>query len=407
MYDTKNYDLFGIFLNAYRIRHIQLSAAADSLSAIDFKFRGQIYQDFDYAQLFSSMTAHAIPNFPIEYIDDLGLHYFIACMIESETTYHILGPFLFQSPSFLESDDDLVSFLEKNNIHPRHASQIKNFFARITVISDQLACKYLYEAILEKSAGTAIHLLTVTFRDTKKDAIARQSISASDTTLDYDAFEARYDVENKMLDAIAAGDTQNALYYLHLFRGFTLKVRTENPIRSAKDYIISANTAFRKAAERACVHPLYIDRLSGRFIEEIEHADTFVQLDNLNANMVRKYCLLVRSYSRAQYSPLIRNCLNYIDFNFTQPLSLLFFAEKYAVSKNYLSTLFHREVKVTMTEYINTARIRHAIMLLNTTDLSMQTISEQCGFSDANYFTRTFKKIQGMSPLKYRQSLLG
>ena len=45
MYDTKNYDLFGIFLNAYRIRHIQLSAAADSLSAIDFKFRGQIYQD--------------------------------------------------------------------------------------------------------------------------------------------------------------------------------------------------------------------------------------------------------------------------------------------------------------------------------------------------------------------------
>lgn len=184
-------------------------------------------------------------------------------------------------------------------------------------------------------------------------------------------------------------------------------MRTDNPLRSAKDYIISANTAFRKAAERACVHPLYLDRLSGRFIEEIEHADTFVQLDNLNANMVRKYCLLVRSYSRAQYSPLIRNCLNYIDFNFKQPLSLLFFAEKYAVSKNYLSTLFHREVKATMTEYINTTRIRHAIMLLNTTDLSMQAISEQCGFSDANYFTRTFKKIQGMSPLKYRQSLLG
>lgn len=407
MDDAKNYDLFGIFLNAYRIRHIQLSAAADNLSTIDFEFRRQIYQDFDYAPLFASITSHAAPALPIEYVDDIGLHYFAARMIESESTYHILGPFLFQSPSFLESDDDLVSFLEKNNIHPRHSSQVKNYFARITVISDQLACKYLYEAILEKTLGTAVHLLTVTSADTKKDAIARQSISASDTTLDYDAFEARYETENKMLDAIAAGDTQKALYYLHLFRGFTLKTRTDNPLRSAKDYIISANTAFRKAAERACVHPLYIDQISGRFIEEIEQADSFVQLDNLNANMVRKYCLLVRSYSRAQYSPLIRNCLNYIDFNFKQPLSLLFFAEKYAVSKNYLSTLFHREVKVTMTEYINTARIRHAIMLLNTTDLSMQAISEQCGFSDANYFTRTFKKIQGMSPLKYRQSLLG
>lgn len=47
-----------------------------------------------------------------------------------------------------------------------------------------------------------------------------------------------------------------------------------------------------------------------------------------------------------------------------------------------------------------------SLIQLNTTDLSMQEIAEKCGFTDANYFTRTFKKFQGMTPLKYRLSLI-
>jgi AraC-like DNA-binding protein len=37
--------------------------------------------------------------------------------------------------------------------------------------------------------------------------------------------------------------------------------------------------------------------------------------------------------------------------------------------------------------------------------LSMPEIAEQCGFSDANYFTRRFRMIHGITPSEYRKSL--
>ena len=42
------------------------------------------------------------------------------------------------------------------------------------------------------------------------------------------------------------------------------------------------------------------------------------------------------------------------------------------------------------------------LRLLSTTTLSMQEIAERCGFSDANYYTRVFKKIHGTTPNEYK-----
>ena len=58
-----------------------------------------------------------------------------------------------------------------------------------------------------------------------------------------------------------------------------------------------------------------------------------------------------------------------------------------------------------LTDYINKTRVQQAEKLLRKTTLSMQDIAEKCGFADANYFTRTFKKINGMSPNQYRKAV--
>ena len=49
--------------------------------------------------------------------------------------------------------------------------------------------------------------------------------------------------------------------------------------------------------------------------------------------------------------------------------------------------------------------IQPAADLLRSSTLSVQQIAEQCGFADGNYFTRIFKKINGMSPNEYRKLL--
>ena len=60
---------------------------------------------------------------------------------------------------------------------------------------------------------------------------------------------------------------------------------------------------------------------------------------------------------------------------------------------------------MTVTDYINKTRVQRSEELLGKKTLSMQAIAEQCGFCDANYFTRTFKKINGISPNEFRKSL--
>ena len=121
--------------------------------------------------------------------------------------------------------------------------------------------------------------------------------------------------------------------------------------------------------------------------------------------MVRKYCLLVKNYSRRDYSSLVQTCLDYIDFHYSEDLSLDLMAKLCSVSNTYLSSLFKKEVNMTLTDYINSTRIRQSLILLNTTTMSIQEISMKCGFSDSNYFTRTFKKFQGQSPKGYRETI--
>lgn len=58
-------------------------------------------------------------------------------------------------------------------------------------------------------------------------------------------------------------------------------------------------------------------------------------------------------------------------------------------------------------EFLISARLRKAALLLPNKDLSISEIAEQSGFSDSNYFCRQFRKHFGSSPVKYRNRTIG
>lgn len=184
-----------------------------------------------------------------------------------------------------------------------------------------------------------------------------------------------------------------------------LEVRTADPLRNRKNYSIILNTLLRKAAEQGSVHPLHIDSISSQFAREIELCASPGAVDELNRRMVRQYCLLVKNHSLKGYSPLIQKALTLIDADITADLSLYAQARQLNVNSSYLSTLFKKETGVTLTEYVNKKRIRHALFLLNTTSLQIQVIAQSCGIPDVNYFTKTFRKYVGKTPKEYRNCI--
>ena len=217
--------------------------------------------------------------------------------------------------------------------------------------------------------------------------------------------EARYEAERQLLSAVQSGNFDKAMEYHQEFQKFKSVQRVADSLRHRKNLILTLNTLLRKTIEDAHVHPYYIDRLSTDFSAKIEKCLNDSQLDALTLQMLRKYCTLVKNYSTRHLSSLIEKCVHQIHFHYAEPLSLEILAQANAVSSSYLSNLFHKETGQTVTAFINETRINRSLLLLNSTTLSIQDIALQCGFTDANYYTRTFKKLKGITPLNYRKSV--
>ena len=74
---------------------------------------------------------------------------------------------------------------------------------------------------------------------------------------------------------------------------------------------------------------------------------------------------------------------------------------------DYLRKLFKKEMGVTPLEYMIRLRMKKAEAMLTamwTNEYSISEIAEQCGFDDALYFSRVFKKNFGCSPSKFAKS---
>lgn len=74
------------------------------------------------------------------------------------------------------------------------------------------------------------------------------------------------------------------------------------------------------------------------------------------------------------------------------------------ISTGYFSSIFKKETKMTFVHYLNHIRIDAAKELLRTTDMKTFEIAEKVGYSDANYFSFSFRKNVGVSPRDYRNT---
>lgn len=99
----------------------------------------------------------------------------------------------------------------------------------------------------------------------------------------------------------------------------------------------------------------------------------------------------------------IQNAIHFIQKNVTKPITLGNVADHVYLSENYLSRLFKEEVGITFVTYLNQQRIDRAKALLQKSDLSVETIARNVGFSHTSYFCQVFKRFTETTPENYRK----
>jgi AraC-like DNA-binding protein len=86
-------------------------------------------------------------------------------------------------------------------------------------------------------------------------------------------------------------------------------------------------------------------------------------------------------------------------------LNVTFLAARLGCSADHLSHVFHRDTGETLIHYIQRQRLRAALELIGRPALTVSEIAWSCGFADAGYFSRVFRKHTGFSPVAYRRLL--
>lgn len=93
----------------------------------------------------------------------------------------------------------------------------------------------------------------------------------------------------------------------------------------------------------------------------------------------------------------------YIDDHFKENLTLDQLAALAHINKYYLVHTFRKEYGISPISYQISRRIQESRMLLTSTDFNLSQIAQILGFSSLSYFSQSFRRLEGVSPMEYRK----
>ncbi|PHV69451.1 hypothetical protein CS063_15755 [Sporanaerobium hydrogeniformans] len=106
-----------------------------------------------------------------------------------------------------------------------------------------------------------------------------------------------------------------------------------------------------------------------------------------------------------EYSYHISRAKKYLAVHLREAITLDQVVDHLGIGKSYFCRLFRKVTGQTFSSYLSEKRIAASTHLLRNSSLSILEIALQCGFSSASYYTTTFKKVMGQTPLEYRNQL--
>lgn len=136
--------------------------------------------------------------------------------------------------------------------------------------------------------------------------------------------------------------------------------------------------------------------------ETIDDCFTFPELHQTLVDKTSEF--FRKAESSSQENPTIFLIKDYISQNYMhETLSVKDISEHVFLSTSYVCTFFKSETGQTLNQYLTEYRMEKAKQLLKDARFKISDISSRVGYSDGNYFGKSFKKYSGFSPSEYRE----
>ena len=371
----------------------------------DFGIRKLLHPELDYVKYIKTFCSSCRSHVLYKAHDEYLFQYMILKLPKETPSCLLIGPYTLTP----WDENVLLNRAQDFHISPEKYPIFRECYTHVPLVTDSTFLFTLLNTFATKIWGS---MDSFTMEELSNfDPFQEETIS--EFTYDSDALfssmnyiEQKFQAESELLQIVSHGHLHKIEMYSHLIDLQNTEIRLGDRVRNAKNYAIIMNTLLRKAAENGAVHPIHIDRVSSEFAKKIELQTSEASVTSLIREMARKYTLLVKNHSLQGYSNLVRKVLVHIDLDLATDLTLSTQAKLLDVNPCYLSTVFKKETGQTLIEYVTGKRIEHAIFLLNSTNMQIQTIAQYCGIPDVCYFTKTFKKLVGKSPTEYKNNIM-
>lgn len=107
-----------------------------------------------------------------------------------------------------------------------------------------------------------------------------------------------------------------------------------------------------------------------------------------------------------QISEVTQEVIEMVRKDYTKDITLKMVADTLHLNAVYLGQLFKKEMNNSFSQYLNQIRIKKAQQLLLYSNQNINEIADEIGYNNTNYFSKMFKKLNGITPKEFREQYL-
>lgn len=389
--------LQNVLFDAFNVSTAFFSPPYENTNKIDFGLRSAVWMDFDSTNdkiLFVNSTE----RYRILIIkSNLGFYNILITLgLEEKPDFISIGPFRTDeiSPYFF------TQIMKESHISSPELKSIKNIYERMPLVNiDAIVnvTKHILKIYIPEFSRVTPELLE--YSEQKRTVKINSALLAEASIEDSLQYQ---QLLFTFLDSLKLGDQAGAKKALQIFLQET-RILLQKNLRDSKITLQLLNDYCHMALLQTSIHPFYVLRQSISFNTQIANTTSLTKLAQIPGEICHKYCLLVKNYSHPEYSKLTRDVIAYIQIHLNEELSLNHLADHFHRNASVLSNIFSKETGITLTKFIHQARIREAILLFNTTGMSVSEVATTVGYHDFSYFSKVFSRNIGCSPQQYKQ----
>lgn len=178
---------------------------------------------------------------------------------------------------------------------------------------------------------------------------------------------------------------------------------SNDPLRQYKYLFVACATLASRSAIAGGMPAERAYNISDLYLLKMDELESIEAVKALHKEMFAFYTNEMAALEKhSVYAKPVVLCLDYIYEHLHEPIRLEQLASFAGKNASYLSTLFKKEMGVSLSDYILSKRIAAAENMLKYSDYSYAEISTTLAFSSQSHFIRTFKKQTGCTPKNYR-----